>query len=84
MPARRQGLRGEPVLLGLIVGLAVTFGLNFSSFNVSLAAGADSNADGWCASPPAALVSPPSSGSWNSNRIEEKNGTFRIGVPQSG
>ncbi|EKX46008.1 hypothetical protein GUITHDRAFT_94455 [Guillardia theta CCMP2712] len=42
-----KGLRGEPVLLGMIVGLAVTFGFTFSSLNVKLSLGQEEIKSGW-------------------------------------
>mmetsp|Transcript_21638 Transcript_21638/g.33861 ORF Transcript_21638/g.33861 Transcript_21638/m.33861 type:complete len:737 (-) Transcript_21638:160-2370(-) len=42
-----KGLRGEPVLAGMIVGLAVTFGFTFSDLNVKLALGLEETKEGW-------------------------------------
>mmetsp|Transcript_24621 Transcript_24621/g.55623 ORF Transcript_24621/g.55623 Transcript_24621/m.55623 type:complete len:718 (-) Transcript_24621:72-2225(-) len=42
-----KGLRGEPVLLGMLVGLGVTFGFTFSSLNVKLSAGLEELKSGW-------------------------------------
>mmetsp|Transcript_16719 Transcript_16719/g.40010 ORF Transcript_16719/g.40010 Transcript_16719/m.40010 type:complete len:772 (+) Transcript_16719:76-2391(+) len=42
-----KGLRGEPVLAGMLVGLGVTFGFTFSDLNVKLSLGLDETKEGW-------------------------------------
>jgi SSS family solute:Na+ symporter len=42
-----RGLRGEAVVAGMLVGLAVTFGFTFSELNVKLKLGLDETKEGW-------------------------------------
>ena len=42
-----KGLRGEAVLLGMLAGLAVTFGFTFSTLNTKLAMGLEETKEGW-------------------------------------
>jgi len=46
-----KGLRGEPVLFGILVGLGTTLGLTFDqNYNTKLALGLEENKEGWAPS----------------------------------